>query len=75
MHDNNNNGNEVAYASFTVSDFCLRIKSGLDQNRCGIDNQNADNWAGSELKVGAGINTSREFKVLESQHTMTKDFK
>ena len=51
MHDNN--GNEIAYASFTVSDFCVRIKSGLDQNLCGIDNQNAEDWAGSELKVGA----------------------
>ena len=55
MHDNNNNGNEIAYASFTVSDFCVRIKSGFDESLCGINNQNADDWAGSELKVGTGF--------------------
>ena len=55
MHDSSNNGNEIAYASFTVSDFCVRIKSGFDQSLCGINNQNADDWAGSELKVDTGF--------------------
>ena len=56
LHDNNNNGEEIAYASFTVSDFCVRIKSGLDQNLCGNNDMNAEDWAGSELKVSGGIN-------------------
>ena len=53
LHDNNNNGEEIAYASFTVSDFCVRIKSGLDETLCGINDHNADDWTGSELKVYA----------------------
>ena len=66
MHDNSNNGNEIAYASFTVSDFCVRIKSGLDQNRCGINNQNADDWAGSELKI---LHNDVEIKSLPAGFT------
>ena len=55
LHDNNNNGEEIAYASFTVSEFCVRIKSGLDGSLCGTYDQNEDNWAGSELEVNARI--------------------
>ena len=72
MHDNNNNGNEIAYASFTVSDFCVRIKSGFDQSLCGINNQNADDWAGSELKVDTGFQFGTESHpwYLELPNTM-----
>ena len=51
LNDNNDNGKQIAYASFIVSDFCVRIKSGPDQNLCSINNHKAEDWAGSELKV------------------------
>ena len=67
MHDNNNNGKEIAYASFTVSDFCVRIKSGLDQNLCGNNDMNAEDWAGSELEVSGGLNTAEQV-IFISKH-------
>ena len=51
LHDKDVDGREIAYASFTVSDFCVRITSGLDQILCGINNQNAEDWTGGELQV------------------------
>ena len=51
LNDNDQEGNEIAYASFTVSDFCVRITSGPDENLCGIGGKNADDWAGGEILV------------------------
>ena len=48
LNDKDVNGKELTYAVFTVSDFCVQITSGLDQNLCG---SGAENWAGGELKV------------------------
>ena len=54
LNDKDVNGKELTYAVFTVSDFCVQITSGLDQNLCG---SGAENWAGGELKVIKQIKT------------------
>ena len=64
LNDNDQEGDEIAYASFTVSGFCVRITSGPDEKLCGIGDKNADNWAGGELQVRLKNIFSGNFHIL-----------